>query len=622
MSEPGAAPQPVPPPRTSATPVWRHYTQAELDRQYDSRGSVPDVQLHLAAYAARTAAAKVALRCCENIAYGPGAEARLDLYPVHSPGGPAGAAAKAPVLVFLHGGDWRALSKEDSGFAAPAFVQAGAVFVALDFRLRPEATIPEMGAQVRQALQWLWRHVAEYGGDPDRLHIAGHSSGANLVGQLLMTDWARDFGLPANVVKSAVFMSGLGDLTPVRLSFRNQKLGLTEAMVDEVSLLRRGSPAACPLLVAVGANETEDYRRQARDTAEAWAATGRFARLFTLPGRHHFDAVLAWADPTSELFAAHAALMGLPPGDASRPPAVWRGLSQADLDRAYDQAAWAPNQQQVLQRYAAGSEAARGRLGAPLRFAYGGQPVQQLDMYRTDVEGAAPIAVFIHGGAWRAGLARNYAFFAGLFTAAGAHLVVPDFAAVQEVDGDLQAMAAQLREALAWVHRHADRFGGDASRIHVIGHSSGAHLAAVMATTDWDGAHGLPADLVKGTLCCSGIYELAPCRLSARSAYVRFTDAMVEALSPQRHIDRLRAPLVVAIGTRETPEFQRQARDFAAAVTRAGKPVELLVAEGANHFEILESLALPHGLLGCAALAMMGLPAPAPQGHPATATGC
>ena len=587
-------------PLAAGQPVWRHYTQDQLDRQYDSRGTVPDVAVYLREYAARTAAAKVALRCTENLAYADGAEARLDLYPTDAP--------RAPVLVFLHGGDWRALSKEDSGFAAPAYVRAGAVFVALDFRMRPEATIPGMGAQVRQAVRWLWQHVAEHGGDPERLHIAGHSSGANLVGQLLMTDWAKDFGLPGDVVKSAVFMSGLGDLTPVRLSFRNQKLGLTQAMVDEVSLLRRGAPAACPLLVAVGSGETEDYRRQARDTAEAWAATGRVARLIELPRRHHFDAVLDWADPGSELFAAHAALMGLASADAAKPPPVWRGLNQAELDRAYDQSAYAPNQQEVLQRYASGSEATRGRLGEPQRFAYGTAPMEALDVYRSGhATGPAPVAVFIHGGAWRSGLARHYAFFAELFTAAGAHLVVPDFAPVQDVDGDLEAMARQVRQAMAWVHRNADRFGGDPAHIYVIGHSSGAHLAAVLATTDWAGGCGLPADLVKGALCCSGIFELLPCRLSARGSYVRFTDATTQSLSPQRHIDRLHAPLVVAYGRRETPEFQRQSRDFAAAVQAAGHPVKLLLGEDLNHFEILETLASPRQLLGRAALDMMGL---------------
>jgi arylformamidase len=103
------------------------------------------------------------------------------------------------------------------------------------------------------------------------------------------------------------------------------------------------------------------------------------------------------------------------------------------------------------------------------------------------------------------------------------------------------------------------------------------------------------------------MYELAPVRLSKRSNYVAFTDANVERLSAQRHIDRLNAPLVLAYGTFETPEFQRQTREFHAAVAAAGKPVELIVAEGYNHFEIFETLANPYGALGRAALKLMNL---------------
>jgi arylformamidase len=285
---------------------------------------------------------------------------------------------------------------------------------------------------------------------------------------------------------------------------------------------------------------------------------------------------------------------------------VWLDLDQAELDAAYDQNAWAANRDQLVRRYAAQSEAARRRLGAPLRYAYGPTPIEGLDVYvtrRID----APINIFIHGGAWRAGLARNYAFPAELFVRAGAHFVVPDFAAVQDVGGSLTPMAEQVRRAVVWVRRNAHRFGGDPDRIYVSGHSSGAHLAGVVLTTDWAREFDLPADVVKGGLCSSGMYDLKPVRLSARSNYVKFTDEMERALSPQRHLDRLSAPLIVSHGTLESPEFQRQARDFAAAVRAAGKPVELLVGEDYNHFEIIETLGSPYGLLGRAVLEQMQL---------------
>jgi len=288
-------------------------------------------------------------------------------------------------------------------------------------------------------------------------------------------------------------------------------------------------------------------------------------------------------------------------------PRVWLDLDQSELDAAYDQTVWAANREQLVRRYATQSDLARARLGAPRRFAYGTTPVEGLDVYlakRAD----APINVFIHGGAWRAGFAKNYAFAAELFVRAGAHLVIPDFAAVQDVGGSLMPVADQVRGAVAWVYRNAKSFGGDPSRLYVSGHSSGAHLAGVVLTTDWAREFDLPSDLVKGGLCSSGMYDLKAVRLSARSNYVKFTDEMEHALSSQRHLDQLRAPVIVSYGTLESPEFQRQGRDFAAAVAAAGKPVKLLVGEDYNHFEIIETLSTPYGLLGRAALELMKLP--------------
>ena len=287
-------------------------------------------------------------------------------------------------------------------------------------------------------------------------------------------------------------------------------------------------------------------------------------------------------------------------------PAVWLDMDQAELDAAYDQSKYAPNLPQIVKRYATNSEAVRTRLGAPRRFAYGPTPIEALDVYPTK-RANAPINIFIHGGAWRVGLAKDFAYPAELFVHAGAHYVVLDFINVIEANGSLIPMADQVRRAVAWVYRNARSFGGDPDRIYVAGHSSGGHLAGVVLVTDWHKDFNLPADTVKGGLCCSGLFDLKPVRLSARSSYVKFTDEIEQALSSQRHLDKLNAPVIVAYGTLETPEFQRQSRDFAAAVKAAGKPVQLLVGEGYNHFEIPETLANPHGLLGRAVLAQMNL---------------
>ena len=294
------------------------------------------------------------------------------------------------------------------------------------------------------------------------------------------------------------------------------------------------------------------------------------------------------------------------PEPRAKGPKVWLDMDQRELDDAYDQAKYAPNRQEVLKRWATNSEAARARLGAPKRLAYGPGPAEGLDLFSAG-RSNAPIQVFIPGGAWRGRFTTESAFPAELFRHAGAHYLVADYNTVIETKGDLMPLADQVRRALAWVYRNATSFGGDANRLYLSGHSSGAHLAGVALTTDWPKEFGLPKDIIKGALCCSGMYDLKPVRLSSRSNYVAFTDEMEQALSSQRHLQRLDTPLVLAYGSLETPEFQRQSRDFAAAVEAAGKPVELLVGENYNHFEMPETLASPYGLLGRAVLAQMKL---------------
>lgn len=259
-------------------------------------------------------------------------------------------------------------------------------------------------------------------------------------------------------------------------------------------------------------------------------------------------------------------------------PKIFLDYDQAALDAAYDQAAYEPNIDQLRKRWASNSARTRARIGAPLRRKYGDAEIEGLDIFCT-TRAAAPAFVFIHGGAWRAGTAESYSAPAEMFTGAGAHFVVPDFDLVQNRGGDLLPIADQVCRAIAWIWRNAASFGGDPNRLYVAGHSSGAHLTAVALTTDWPRDHDLPTDIIKGGLCSSGMFELAPVRLSHRSSYVKFTDEMVEKLSPIRHLDRLVAPLIVSYGTYETPEFQRQAKEFAAAIEAAGKPVDLLVGE-------------------------------------------
>lgn len=285
--------------------------------------------------------------------------------------------------------------------------------------------------------------------------------------------------------------------------------------------------------------------------------------------------------------------------------AVFLDYDQAELDRQYDQRAWAPNAAAVIARYGTESERVRERLGEPQVFAYGPSQAETMDVYRT-AQRHAPVHIHIHGGAWRLLSKRESAFPAEPFVAAGAHFIALDFALLPHVP--LTEMVSQVRRAVAWVYNNAARFDADASRLYLSGHSSGAHLAANVLVTDWQRGFGLPPGIIKGALCVSGMYDLAPVRLSARNDYVRLDDRTEHELSPQRFVDRLDCSLVVCHGELESDEFKRQTRDFAAAIARINKPVRLIEGRGLNHFEVIETLADANGLLGRVVMEQMGLP--------------
>jgi arylformamidase len=282
---------------------------------------------------------------------------------------------------------------------------------------------------------------------------------------------------------------------------------------------------------------------------------------------------------------------------------VFLDYTQEELDRAYDQTVWAPNQDELIQLYATRSEATRQRLKFKPGVAYGPSEDETLDIFPADKE-AAPIHVFVHGGAWRGGSKDLYSFPADTFVPAGATYVALNFANIPKVR--LPEMAEQIRRAIAWLYANAANFGGDRERIYVSGHSSGGHLAAVLLTTDWV-ALNLPRDVIKGGICASGIYDMHPAMLSSRRNYVTLSAEEERALSPLAYLDVIACPIGVVHGTRESPEFQRQARAFVAALAAGGYRHEFAVLDGLNHFEVCDSLADAHSKLSLMALQQMKL---------------
>jgi arylformamidase len=309
---------------------------------------------------------------------------------------------------------------------------------------------------------------------------------------------------------------------------------------------------------------------------------------------------------TIALASAPASAQRCPPAPArSKGPLVWMNLDQQDLDEAYDQSVYAFNQRFITERRNERNELMAKVLGKPERVAYGPAEIEKIDIYKAKRPNA-PVMIFLHGGAWRGGTSAQGAYHAEPFVKAGAHFINVEFNNVLETKGDLTPMVDQCRRAVAWVHKNAASFGGDPNALYLSGFSSGGHLGGCVVVTDWE-KFGVPRDVLKGAVLGSGMYDLKPVRMSARSGYIKFTDEMEQALSAMRHLDKVHTPLVLTIGTLETPEFQRQSRDFAAAVTKAGKPVQLIVAKGHNHFEMGESLSNPYGIMGRAALEMMKL---------------
>jgi arylformamidase len=280
---------------------------------------------------------------------------------------------------------------------------------------------------------------------------------------------------------------------------------------------------------------------------------------------------------------------------------IYLHYTKAELDRNFDQRIWAANAEEVIARCVARSRETRATLRHQADIGYGQSSMEVLDIFPASSV-PAPINVFVHGGAWRTFTKNDVSFVAQPFVRAGVHTVILDFANLLSVR--LPDMVAQVRRGIKWVHDNAARFGGDPRRIFISAHSSGSHLTAMSLMTDWR-ACGLPADAVKAALCLSGPYELEPVVLSSRGAYVHISADEIHELSPLRHAERVRCPVIIAYSERDTDEFQRQSRAFAAALERAGRLSSCIRLSGMNHFEAMESLGNPDGILVRSFLALL-----------------
>lgn len=285
--------------------LYRNYDRAALDVQYNARATVPDIQPILKQYAEDSALARRTLHCVLDVSYGEHADESLDIFPA------AGGARAAPVFVYIHGGYWRLLSKSDSSNMAPAFTRAGAVVVAVNYSLAPAVTLDRIVDQNRRALAWVHRHIAEYGGDPARIHICGSSAGGHLVGALLAGGWHAGYEVPPDVIRGAAPLSGLFDLRPLVHTHINEWMRMSEADAIRNSPALQLPQTGCPLLVSYGETETDEFKRQSDDYLAAWRERGFPGRYVPMPGTNHYDIVLSLNDPNSPLTRAIFEQMGL-----------------------------------------------------------------------------------------------------------------------------------------------------------------------------------------------------------------------------------------------------------------------------------------------------------------------
>ena len=284
--------------RPSLDPTW-------LEAQYNNRARVPDHAQVMQGWAqASELARRGAGAALLDLPYGSGAGETLDVFPAP--------AAGAPVLVFIHGGYWRSLDKADHSFVAPAFHARGAMVVVPNYALCPAVSIEHITLQMANALIWVWRHAAQYGGDPSRIALAGHSAGGHLATMLLSCRWkelAED--MPAQPLAGALSISGLYDLEPLRHTPSLQAdLQLTPTSVARLSPAFFPRPKGARLYATVGLDESDEFVRQNHLIRDVWGPTA-VPVCETLPGVNHFTVLRRLVDPDSRLHELALRLLGL-----------------------------------------------------------------------------------------------------------------------------------------------------------------------------------------------------------------------------------------------------------------------------------------------------------------------
>jgi arylformamidase len=277
--------------------VWLDMDQKALDDAYDQLVYAPNRDQVHKRNEFNSDRVRARLGAPKRLAYGSKPIEQLDLFVTDKP--------NAPINVFIHGGAWRKREVKDFAFMAEMSVRAGAHWAGLDFDgvENNNGDLLPMADQVRRAVAWVHNNAKSFGGDPNRIHVTGHSSGSHLGGCVVTTDW-KDYGVPSDVVKGAVLSSGMYDLKPVRLSKRSQYVAFTDEVEEKLSSQRRLDRLNCPVTIACGTFETPEFQRQAHEFEAVAKAAGKPVTLLVAEGYNHFEMAEMLGNPLSLLGAA------------------------------------------------------------------------------------------------------------------------------------------------------------------------------------------------------------------------------------------------------------------------------------------------------------------------------
>jgi arylformamidase len=275
------------------TNIYRDFDQAQLDIEYNARGTVPDYTIFGRDNDSFSEEARQTLDCLLDVSYGDHPDEVVDIFP---------AGPKAPVFLYFHGGYWRANSQKQAAAMAPNFVKHGVTVVPVNYSLAPGASLDEITRQSRAAVAWVGKHGAEsFGADPDRIYVGGTSAGGHITGMILAGGWQADFGVPDDLVKGALALNGLHDLEPVRLSEPNEWAKLDEAAARRNSPIHHLPKQGCPLIVSYGGSETSEFKRQSNIYAAAWRDRGWPCSEFEVTECNHFNLPQQLRDPDTRM---------------------------------------------------------------------------------------------------------------------------------------------------------------------------------------------------------------------------------------------------------------------------------------------------------------------------------